>query len=545
MGARHFLYTTLSEMRLLINEIFFVFFFVFSIILLFSLSSNVKAALTQHNSCQMILLVDQQTVTEVSPQQSEKARIRMPIGESVIRLTCSLSQQAVFSFNRHEIVNFTLDDQGGSISQIRANKPSFVLPIGEFSADFEIVSHHEYIQQFVWQDFASYVNQSLINNITMGAFYGLCLTLILYVFFMGRILSDERFELYSLYVFCAAIFFLLQEGQLNLFVPEHAFVLSHQFFLIFAGLTVFTATIFLVRLTDLHLTWPKISRYGLHGSATIVLIASIAMSFLEHNVVSFWLGKVMSNLTLIIMLILLYLLITQSYRGVRMAWLVLFSLLLMAIAMIFRLVLTDVDLFLNRYALIIAFAVEAFMLAVVVSSRIKDLKLDKIRAQIDANTDVLCNVLNRRGWGNKAHELLQYQEHNKGVLSLLYIDINDFKVVNDTHGHDCGDQVLQIIAKITQNQIRTKDLIGRVGGDEFVALGHFNNTHEANQFASRIDQTLRELSIRIDGLDNIKISASVGHVIFESAPDSVTEMLKSADKSMYKAKQSSKLNKNY
>jgi hypothetical protein len=304
------------------------FFVFFSILLLFSFSSNVTAALTQHNGCQIILLVDQQTVLEVSPQPSEKARIRMPLGKSVIRLTCLLSQQAVFSFSRNEIVNFTLNDQGGLISQIRANKPSFVLPIGEFSADFEIVSHHEYIQQFVWQDFASYVNQSLINNITMGAFYGLCLTLILYVFFMGRILSDERFELYSLYVFCAAIFFLLQEGQLNLFVPEHAFVLSHQFFLIFAGLTVFTATIFLVRLTDLHLAWPKISRYGLHGSALVVLLASIVMSFLEHNMLSFWLGKVMSNLTLIIMMILLYLLITQSYRGVRMACLAYFTLIL-------------------------------------------------------------------------------------------------------------------------------------------------------------------------------------------------------------------------
>jgi len=517
----------------------------FSIIFLFFFSSRLQAAPNQHHSCQMTLLVDQQTVMEVVPQQSEKALIRLPLGKSVVRLKCSLSQQAVFSFNRVEIVNFTWDVQGGSISQIRASKPSFVLPVGEFSADFEIVSHHEYLQQFVWQDFASYVNQSLINNITMGAFYGLCLTLILYVFFMGRILSDKRFELYSLYVFCAATFFLLQEGQLNLFVPEHAFVLSHQFYLIFAGLTVFTATIFIVRLTDLHLAWPKVSRYGLHGSAILVLLASIAMSFLEHNAVSFWLGNVMSNLTLIIMLILLSLVITQSYRGVRMAWLVLFSLLPMLVAMIFRVVLTDLSPFLNRYALIIAFAVEAFILAVAVSSRIKDLKLDKIKAQIDANTDVLCNVLNRRGWENKAHELLQYQKHNKGVLSLLYIDINDFKVVNDTHGHDCGDQVLQIIAKIIQNQIRTKDLVGRVGGDEFVALGHFDNTYEANQFALRIDQALRDLSIRIDGLDNIKVSASVGHVIFESAPDSVAKMLKSADKSMYKVKQGSKLIKNY
>jgi diguanylate cyclase len=515
----------------------------FMLLFIFFLSSNAKAQATpsQHNSCQMIFLVDNLILTELSPEKSEKVNMRLPLGKSVARLNCSLSQQAVFSFGRREIVNYTWDDHGGLISQIRASNPSFVLPVGEFSVDFEIVSHHENLQQFVWQGFASYVNQSLTRNITMGAFYGLCLTLILYVFFMGRTLGDKRFELYSLYVFCAATFFLLQEGQLNIFLPQHSFLLSHQFYLIFAGLTVFTATIFIVRLTDLDLAWPRVSRYVLYWGATLVLLISISIGFFEHNALSALLGNVMGYLTLIIMLIILVLAIVQSYRGVRMAWLVLFSLFVMAVAMVFRIVFPEQSPYLNHYALIIAFAFEAFIFAVAVSSRIKDLKLDKIRAQIDANTDVLCDVLNRRGWEQKAQELLLYQEHNNGVLSLLYIDINDFKLINDNHGHDCGDQVLRIIAEIVKNQIRTKDLIGRVGGDEFVALGHFGNQHEANQFASRLKDALRGLSIQIEGLDNIKVSASVGHVVFESAPVSVTTMLKSADKSMYKAKKNYKL----
>jgi len=508
-----------------------------------AIDSSIQGFPSQHNSCQMTLLVDEQMVTKRSPEKSEKIRVRLPFGKSVVRLNCSLSQQAVFSFNRHEIVSFEWDNKSGLISQIRASNPSFVLPVGQFSADFQIVSHHEYLQQFVWQDFASYVNQSLTNNITMGAFYGLCLTLILYVFFMGRILGDKRFELYSIYVFCAATFFLLQEGQLNIFLPQYAFLLTHQFYLIFAGLTVLTATIFIVRLTDLHLSWPRLSRYGLQWSATVVLLISVALSFIEHNGFSSALGNLMSNLTLVIMLIIFCLVIMQSYRGVKMAWLVLFSLLLMLLAMIFRVVFAELSPFLNRYALIIAFSIEAFIFAVAVSSRIKDLKLDKIKAQIDANTDVLCSVLNRRGWEQKAKELLIYQENNKGVLSLLYIDINDFKVVNDTHGHDCGDQVLQVIAKIIQNQTRTKDLIGRVGGDEFVALGHFDNQQEADQFASRMNEKLQDLSIRIDGLDDVKVSASVGNVVFESAPESVAKMLKTADKSMYTAKKGSKLEK--
>jgi diguanylate cyclase len=505
------------------------------------LSSNTQASVSQHSSCQITFLVDDLILAELSPAKSEKASILLPSGKSVARLNCSLSQQAVFSFGRHEIVNYTWDDQDGLISQIMASNPSFVLPVGEFSADFEIVSHHENMQQFVWQDFASYVNQSLTNNITMGAFYGLCLTLILYVFFMGRILGDKRFELYSLYVFCAATFFLLQQGQLNIFLPQQAFLLGHQSYLIFAGLTVFTATIFIVRLIDLHLAWTRVSHYVLYSGATLVLFISFVIGFFEHNALSSLLGNVMGYLTLIIMLIILVLAIVRSYQGVRMAWLVLISLFVMIVAMIFRVVFADQSPFLYRYGLIIAFAFEAFIFAVAVSSRIKDLKLDKIRAQTDANTDVLCNVLNRRGWEQKAQELLFYQEHNNGALSLLYIDINDFKLINDNHGHDCGDQVLRIVAEIVKNQIRTKDLIGRIGGDEFVALGHFGNLYEANQFASRLNDALRDLSIQIDGLDNIKVSASVGHVVFESAPASVTTMLKSADKSMYKAKKSYKL----
>lgn len=512
---------------------------------LLMLSNSVQATSSQQNSCQMTLLVNDEIITVLAPEKSKKVRINLPSGNSIVNLQCSLTQQAVFSFDRDEIVEFTWDDQGGLISQIGARNPSFVLPVGQFSVDFEIVSHHFYSQHFVWQDFASYVNQSLVNNITMGAFYGLCFTLILYVFFMGRILGDKRFELYSLYVFCASTFFLLQEGQLNIFLPKQAFLLSHQFYLIFAGLTVFTATIFIVRLIDLNLTWPKISYYGLHCGAALVLAISIAMVFLEHNAFSSSLGSLMAYLTLIIMLTILSLVSIQSYRGVKHAWLVLLSLLLMVLAMVFRVIFNDISHFLNRYALMIAFSIEAFVLAIVVSSRIKILKLEKTKAQIDANTDVLCEVLNRRGWEQNAAELLILQKHNEGVLGLLYIDINDFKLINDTYGHDCGDKVLQIIAKIIQNQVRSENVVGRIGGDEFVVLGHFDNHKEANLLASRMGARLSDLSISIEGLENVKVSASVGHVMFDSVPDSISMMLKSADKSMYSAKKEHKSSSSY
>lgn len=520
----------------------FVTFFskVLTLSILTLLSTFSYSSVLQEDSCNMSLLVNNEVVTSVFPKASDLVKIELPLGESVLRLQCSLTKQAVFSFNRGEILAFNWDEKGPQISQLKASKPSFVLPIGEFSIDLTLVSHHQYSQYFIWKDFASSVNDNLLNNVIMGAFYGLCLTLIIYVFFMGRILGDKRYELYSLYVFCAATFFLLQEGLLNIFFPAQAFLLSHQFYLVFAGLTVLTATVFIVRLTDLHLALPKTIKYGLQPSAALVFLISISIVFLEHHEVSAVLGDLMGKLTLVIMLTILGLVTVQVVKGVKSSGWILFSLLLMVIAMLFRIVFVDVSLFLNRYALIIAFSIEVFIFAVVVSSRIKDFKLEKTQAQIEASTDILCNVLNRRGWEQRANDILAYQKQHAGVLSLLYIDIDQFKIINDTYGHDCGDQVLKIIAKIIQNQMRSKDIVGRIGGDEFVALGHFDNQQEANHLASRINKRLNNLSLRIDGAGDIKVSASAGHVVFETAPESISKMLVSADKLMYEQKKKNK-----
>jgi diguanylate cyclase len=309
------------------------------------LSTFAYASALQEDSCKMSLLVNNQVVTSAFPKAAELENVELPLGKSILRLQCSLTKQAVFSFNRGEILEFSWDEKGPTISQLKASKPSFVLPIGEFSADLTLVSHHQNSQYFVWKDFASSVNDNLLNNVIMGAFYGLCLTLIIYVFFMGRILGDKRYEFYSLYVFCAATFFLLQEGLLNIFFPAQAFLLSHQFYVIFAGLTVLTATIFIVRLTDLQLALPRTIKYGLQPSAALVFLISISIGFLEHHELSAILGDFMGQLTLVIMFTILGLVTVQVVKGVKSSGWILFSLLLMVIAMLFRIVFVDVSMF--------------------------------------------------------------------------------------------------------------------------------------------------------------------------------------------------------
>lgn len=468
--------------------------------------------------------------------------LSLPAGESRLRLSCKLNEQAVFTFGREEVLNVSVAISQFKLTTLAATTPSYVLPTGDFSIDFDILLHHKYTQHFSWQPIATFFNYSVINNIIMALFYGLCLTLILYVYFMGRIVGDTRFQFYSLYVFCAATFFLLQEGQLVIFLPQQSFLLSHQIYLLFAGLTVFTATIFLVRLTDLRTAWPKLTRYGLELTAGLVLLNSIVMVFIPHNDLSNLLSNAMAQMTLLIMLLIFTLVSIQAYRNIKSAKIVILSLGLMLVAMILRMVLPDLNPFLQRYALIIAFAVEAFMLAVAVSARIKSIRTDKILAESEANTDVLCNVLNRRGWHKKANQVLSEFKQKGGIICLLYIDLNKFKQINDKWGHDVGDKVLKAIANIIRHQLRSTDHVGRVGGDEFVVLGHFDNNTEAEKLALRVKTRLNTVTLNFDEMATLHTSASVGYVIYDKPPAGIDEMLIQADKSMYQTKASAEFN---
>jgi diguanylate cyclase (GGDEF)-like protein len=522
----------------------------FSLLFALLISSFLYAqeSMQVNESCQ-IQLISSEHPSSVNPPSKNLVKekvtlLSLPNGKSRLRLNCRLDEQAVFTFGKDEIIDVSWESQQVKLIPLTASSPSYLLPMGTFSVDFLFLTHHNFNQSFVWKPIATFLDSSLLNNIIMGVFYGLCLTLILYVYFMGRVLGDTRFQLYSLYVFCAATFFLLQEGQLNIFLPQQNFLLSHQFYLLFAGLTVFTATVFIVRLTDLNSTWPKLTRYGLELGASSVLLMSLLMLFLNHNNLSSMLGSMMARMTLLIMLGILVLVGIQAYRRVQGARLVFLSLILLVIAMVFRVVLNDVSPFLQRYALIIAFAIEAFMLAVAVSTRIRNIRTDKVLAESQANTDELCNVLNRRGWIKKVDEVLTEQKTKGGIICLLYIDLDNFKQINDKWGHDAGDKVLKVVADVIRHQLRSIDSIGRIGGDEFVASGIFYDHTEAENLATRVQDRLRTVNLRINKQTTINISASVGHVIYDEPPKGADTMLRQADESMYQIKRLNKQEQN-
>ena len=138
------------------------------------------------------------------------------------------------------------------------------------------------------------------------------------------------------------------------------------------------------------------------------------------------------------------------------------------------------------------------------------------------------------------HGLAQARRHG-WHLAVMFIDLDDFKKVNDTHGHDVGDQVLKTIATRLTNSTRDDDTLSRHGGDEFLyVLTDYESEHNLTTIAEKL-VTLIQLPCAIlvgDVMIRPSISASIGIAIFPRHGDTPEALIKSADSAMYRAKRS-------
>jgi len=150
-----------------------------------------------------------------------------------------------------------------------------------------------------------------------------------------------------------------------------------------------------------------------------------------------------------------------------------------------------------------------------------------------ALSDPLTGVLNRRGFEREASKRLT-ESSDDATGALLFIDLNDFKVINDSFGHEIGDQLLTIAAKRLRKSLRSCDIIGRPGGDEFVALVPDVDPEIADKLAKRLTSAL-EKPYTI-GPERLDCAASIGLALYPGNANTLTGLLREADQAMYRAK---------
>jgi diguanylate cyclase (GGDEF)-like protein/PAS domain S-box-containing protein len=164
---------------------------------------------------------------------------------------------------------------------------------------------------------------------------------------------------------------------------------------------------------------------------------------------------------------------------------------------------------------------------------ITDRKAKEKQMESIATSDPLTGVLNRRGFERDASGRLSASDDD-ATGALLFIDLNDFKLINDEFGHEVGDQLLKIAAERLRKSLRSCDIIGRPGGDEFVALVPDVDAAVADNLAKRLTRSLEE-PYNI-GRQKLVCKASIGLALYPKNANTLTGLLREADQAMYRAK---------
>jgi diguanylate cyclase (GGDEF)-like protein len=167
----------------------------------------------------------------------------------------------------------------------------------------------------------------------------------------------------------------------------------------------------------------------------------------------------------------------------------------------------------------------------------KKIELEK-HLQHLASTDPMTNLYNRRRFFEISDLEVSNSKDNKESLACLVLDIDHFKSINDTYGHDVGDKVISAVSKLMVLNTRSKDHIGRIGGEEFAILMPKTNSEAAYLIADRLRKNISKHTIAIDGHDaTIKITVSIGlSKLEDDKSETIHTLLKRADTALYKAK---------
>ncbi|MET0876957.1 MAG: diguanylate cyclase, partial [Tardiphaga sp.] len=163
---------------------------------------------------------------------------------------------------------------------------------------------------------------------------------------------------------------------------------------------------------------------------------------------------------------------------------------------------------------------------------------DNVQNSIEmAITDGLTGLHNRRYMENHLETLAEQAAHRSKPLALMMLDIDFFKSINDSHGHDAGDDVLREFAVRIRKSIRGIDLACRYGGEEFVIVMPETDQHVASMVAERLRRSIAGEPFSIDkGNRRIDVTISIGLSTLEKKGERIADVLKRADVALYRAK---------
>ncbi len=153
----------------------------------------------------------------------------------------------------------------------------------------------------------------------------------------------------------------------------------------------------------------------------------------------------------------------------------------------------------------------------------------------EASHDALTGLCNRRELELRLQRALEMSQATGAQHAMLFLDLDRFKIVNDTCGHVAGDELLRQLGDVLQHRVRNNDIVARLGGDEFAVLLHNCRAEAAEQIANNLLKTVEQFEF-IWGTNKFSLGASIGLVVIDSHFKRLTQVMNAADSACYAAK---------
>ena len=342
-----------------------------------------------------------------------------------------------------------------------------------------------------------------------GLLYGIMAALAIYNIVLFVIIRQKIFGLYSLYLIGFIINSLSYTGQLHTVITADLGPYFQDWTDTFLMITYSIAGLLFAReLLQTRNYSPKLDKLVI-AVTTIIPLGIIIGALLNQLVFALILAFIL-NSSFALLFIALGLAALKAKAN--FALLFLFSSVQTAICIGVSTMAVGGVLPYNDFtfkAIEVGMALEAVLLAVIIAQQFRMAQRDKLMAETFARTDILTGMYNRRGFQEMADKLWENIARNKRNVSIVLLDIDHFKNINDNYGHIQGDEVLIALAKCIQQTIRKGDICARWGGEEFILLLPETDQHEALIQTERLRQEIE--SVRVNFNNNlIKITSSFG-----------------------------------
>lgn len=370
-----------------------------------------------------------------------------------------------------------------------------------------------------------------------GLFYGAMLILILISFSGALLLRQWSYLLYSFFLLSSTLMWALLNGFAYQFLWPTSVFWHNEGFHIMYLLVAASALVFSRQFLLTRLQFPRLDK-ALKW-LPVLMLAAIGLRF-----AGLYTSVLYIAMLSIVSLILLSLLGLMAYRaGLRyarwyaMAWVVYgCGLTLSVLAATTSLLPWGMESLFYAQA---GAVIEAVMLLMALGDKLQHWEIDRKRVMKLVHQDALTGLSNRRVIETAADTLYSAFIHNGKPVFLALLDLDDFKNINDQHGHEKGDAVLKILAKQMQSVSRAEDVCIRQGGDEFMILFQASAADKALEKVDRVRQSLFDTRFDADrGGFRVSLSAGISPLYCSELQISQQTAFRQADQALYRAKQS-------